>query len=173
MRVFVKNIRVMLCDFSALELEEQNLLRLAAHVRQNARAPETHVWVGAAVMSESGQVYSGCNIERRSLSETSHAEVTAINAMVAAEGEVKLKAAALVIGLEHRQMLMPPEKLGDHAESIEEITEVPCGKCLHVIWEHSRDEKTKVITMLSSGEVAVVTIGDLLPIRFKKKAPSS
>ena len=173
MKGLAKNIWVWLYDFSELALEEQNLLRLASHVRHNARAPETHVWVGAAVMSESGRVYSGCNIERRSLSETSHAEMTAINAMVAAEGEVKLKAAALVIGPEHHQMVMPPEKVASPTEDIEEITEVPCGKCLHIIWEHSRNEKTKIITMLASGEVAVVTIGDLLPIRFKKKAPSS
>ncbi len=173
MKILSKNIRIWLCDFSELALEEQNLLRLAAKVRQNARAPETHVWVGTALMSESGKVYSGCNIERRSLSETSHAEVTAINVMVASEGEAKLKTVALVIGPEHHHIVMPPEKTGRPTKNIEEITEVPCGKCLHIIWEHSRSDKTKIITILGNGEVASSTIGDLLPIRFTKKAPCS
>jgi cytidine deaminase len=61
----------------------------ALKVRENAYAPYSNFKVGAAITSESGEVYVGCNVENVAYPEGTCAEAGAIAAMVAS-GETKL-----------------------------------------------------------------------------------
>lgn len=62
------------------------LTEKALAARNNAYAPYSRFHVGAALMTEDGQVFSGCNVENAAYPEGVCAEAGAISAMVAAGG---------------------------------------------------------------------------------------
>jgi cytidine deaminase len=98
-----------------LEDETVKALILAARaVRDNAYAPYSGFHVGAAVLSESGRVYVGCNVENASYGATLCAERAAIAQMVAA-GEKRLVTVAIYVDADEPAM--------------------PCGICRQVIAE--------------------------------------
>jgi cytidine deaminase len=70
--------------------------------------------VGAALLSENGKIFSGCNIEHKYRSHDIHAEVNAISNMVAA-GETKFIAILIVAD---RKLF------------------TPCGSCMDWIMQH-------------------------------------
>lgn len=49
--------------FKDLKHEEQVLIEMAKAVRKNAFVPYSNYKVGVAVISESGKIYAGCNVE--------------------------------------------------------------------------------------------------------------
>jgi len=81
-------------------------------VRQSARVYGP-TKVGCAALSDTGQIYVGCNIEHRFRSHDIHAEVNAISSLVAA-GERQL--VAVLIAAEREQF-------------------TPCGGCLDWIFQ--------------------------------------
>ncbi|MEX2437805.1 MAG: hypothetical protein WD449_00965 [Candidatus Babeliales bacterium] len=91
-----KNQRAQNFSWNHLEKQQQELLRLAVKARSNAQAPYSHYAVGAAVLSQNGGMYSGCNVERCSYTQTTHAEQNAVDTMIAHEGSVKIEAIAVV-----------------------------------------------------------------------------
>src|SRR6478736_1354176 len=90
------------------------LIESARAVRDNAHAPYSGFHVGAAVMSESGHIYVGCNVENASYGATLCAERSAIAQMVAA-GEKRLTNVAVFVDADEPAM--------------------PCGVCRQVIAE--------------------------------------
>ena len=87
--------------------------RLAA---ANAYAPYSKFRVGAAILTASGKIHAGCNVENASYGLTNCAERTAIFGAVAAGGP-KLKLACVVV-------YTPTSK-----------PTAPCGACRQVIYE--------------------------------------
>lgn len=120
------------------------LLQKAKEAAQNAYAPYSNFKVGACVLAESGNMYTGCNFENSSYGLTICAERNAIGTAVV-NGEHKIKAIAIY----------SPNK--DDCP--------PCGACRQVINEFRSDDGVDVITEFD-GHVVSHTIDELLPGGF-------
>jgi cytidine deaminase len=96
--------------------QKQSLINLAKAACARAYAPYSRFKVGAAILSEAGSVYTGCNVENSSYGLTNCAERTAIFSAVAAEGPA-MRVRAVAVWTD-------PE--GPCS---------PCGACRQVIFE--------------------------------------
>lgn len=102
--------------------------------------------VGAALLTEDGQIFTGCNIENSSYSLTICAERTAVFKAVS-EGVTGFSAIA-VAGSSDGDFSVPC---------------TPCGACLQVLSEFCGDD---FVVILSDGEHR---LSDFLPMRFTDK----
>ena len=66
----------------------KRMFKSALEARKNAYAPYSHYWVGAALLTDGGKIYTGCNVENASYSVTNCAERTAFFSAVAAGKDV-------------------------------------------------------------------------------------
>ena len=125
--------------------EKESLIAAARAATRNAHAPYSNFHVGAAVLLDSGEVFTGCNVENASYGLTNCAERTAIFSAVAAKGKIQLTAVAAFVS-------------SGTACS-------PCGACRQVIAEFAQPDTL----ILYQGPAGVVetTIADLLPDSFK------
>lgn len=118
------------------------LVETARDAMKNAYTPYSNYRVGAAVMTASGNVYSGCNVENSSYPVGLCAErVAAANAIAA--GERKFIAIAIF--------------------SEGDTLPYPCGMCRQFLSEFCED--TEVI-VVSNGGFETMSMGDLLPHAF-------
>lgn len=121
----------------------------ARHALRNAHAPYSQLRVGAAVLSTSGAVYLGCNVENAAFPAGGCAEHHAIAAAVLAEGP------GLVIERVEVAALDP----GGH-----EVNIPPCGGCRQRIKEFGPDA---IVGFRGPGGVRVeATLDELLPHGF-------
>ncbi len=109
---------VELLSRAQLSAEEQALIDAAEAASQRAYAPYSRYHVGAAVLAENGQIFSGCNVENASYGATMCAERSAIFGMVSA-GQRQIRAVAIYA---------PGEPMA-----------MPCGMCRQVIAELCAD----------------------------------
>lgn len=131
--------------------ERDLLLERAKEIVKQAYAPYSHFHVGAAVLTEAGNVYTGCNVENASYGLTNCAERTAIFSAVTAEGSsMRLRAIAV---------WTDPE--GPCS---------PCGACRQVIYEFGRNA---VVMFQGRDAVEEVFAHDLLPYGFSSEDLSS
>ena len=167
MRQVKKIIQAQIKKFSELTKQEQKLLYLAAEARLKAQTPYSHYCVGAAILTEDGKMYKGCNVERCTYTQTTHAEQNAIDTMVTEQGSTKIKIVVVVAGPEGIPINIPPKKKGKSIKAIDERICVPCGHCLQIVWENCMvDPKVKLIGLADNGEITSTTIGDAFPMRF-------
>jgi cytidine deaminase len=129
-----------------LGLDDKKLVELAQEVKKNAYAPYSKFAVGAALLTESGNVYTGCNVENVSYGATICAERVAIGKAVS-EGHTKIKAIAIT------------------SNSVDTI--FPCGICRQVLTEFS-DENLKVLCTDRDGNISHFKLIELLPHAFLK-----
>ena len=125
---------------------EKELIDAATKVRENAFAPYSNFQVGAAVESESGDIYTGCNVESASYGLTVCAERVAIWKGIS-RGEKKFGRIAVVV-------------------DTEELTP-PCGVCRQIVWEFCGD--VPVILANLHGKTETVQMAELLPRAFDSK----
>lgn len=123
-------------------MNKKELIRKALEAKKMAYVPYSKFHVGAALITDDGQVYSGCNIEISSYSPTICAERTAIFKAVS-EGHKKIKAIAVV---------------GDANPTY------PCGVCRQVIREFGQD--AIIIVANSEDDYKEYTLDELLPHSF-------
>jgi cytidine deaminase len=123
-----------------LVMEEIQLIRIATEARARAHAPYSNFAVGAALLTRSGRVFRGCNIENVSFRLTMCAEQAAVSAAIA-EGEKDFVEIAVV------------------ADSKEPI--VPCGACRQVLAEFSPE--MKIVMANLDGLSQTVALSELLP----------
>lgn len=120
----------------------QRLIEAAIEARRWAYAPYSHYAVGAALLTESGKVYEGVNIENAAYPTTICAERVAVFKAVS-EGERAFTAIAVATS----------------------NGGTPCGSCRQVLAEFGVD--TLVIMTNAEGKVTLEsTVADLLPGAF-------
>ena len=123
--------------------QKRNLGKLAAEMRSRSYIPYSHYAVGAALLTKSGKIFTGCNIENAAYPVTICAERTAIFKAVS-EGERDFEAIAI---------------------ATEDGQGYPCGSCRQVMVEFSQD--MEVMLADADGNITVETsIRDLLPGAF-------
>jgi cytidine deaminase len=76
-------------------MDDKKLIELAIQAREQAHAPYSKFCVGAALLTKSGQVFTGCNVENASYGLTICAERVAIFQAVCS-GEVEFDTLAVV-----------------------------------------------------------------------------
>jgi cytidine deaminase len=130
-----------------MPVEHEQLIEAAKKARQNAYAPYSGYFVGAAIVDDRGDIHTGCNVENAAYPEGNCAEANAIGAMVAAGGK-KISVIAAVGG-------------GDDLEFC-----TPCGGCRQSILEFS-DENTRIILINGEGEIQKYSVDELLPLAFR------
>ena len=160
MQDVIKTVKIQKIPFSQLPPDEQKLLEEACRVRNNAQAPYSQYHVGVAILSNKGTIHIGCNVERCTYTQTTHAEQNAVDSMVAALGPSKIEKVAVVGAMKDIQIsLSQPTNVV--------LANVVCGHCLQIIWENCCGDPTvKILSLETNGVVACSTIGDLLPFRF-------
>src|SRR3989344_2335258 len=88
-----KKISADFCFSSDLPMPDRCLFEAAINARAKSQAPYSHYKVGASVLTYhegAGKIFSGCNVERVSFTQTTHAEQNAIDTMVAKLGTKKI-----------------------------------------------------------------------------------
>ena len=124
----------------------QKLIERAKEAREKAFAPFSNFKVGAALQSDNGQVFAGCNIENASYGLTMCAERVAIFKAIS-EGKRNFTQLAIV---------------GD----TEDLTP-PCGDCRQIIWEFCGNIPITLANL--SGKVETFQMKELLPRAFDTK----
>ena len=141
------------------------LIKKACKVRNNAQARYYHYQVGSAVISDTDQIYQGCNVERVSYSQTTHAEQNAIDSMIANQGPCKIKAIAVAAG--HKNVNITEADIQNAKIIFEAPQSSCCGHCLQIIWENCFNDKNIPIYFIGESKIIyVTTIGELLPYPF-------
>lgn len=125
------------------------LIQAALDARKISYAPYSGYAVGAALYTESGKLYTGCNIENASYGATNCAERTAVFKAVS-DGERRILAIAIAGGMQGRDPV-------DFA--------YPCGICRQVMQEFGGGE-LQVIVAKSLEEYQIFTLRELLPFGF-------
>ncbi len=126
-------------------MDYNELIIIAENAKANAYAPYSRFRVGAAVLAENGEVFSGANIENSTYGATNCAERTAVfNAI--SKGAKKVKAVAII---------------SDSEDYI-----YPCGICRQVIYEFSVED-TEIICCDKNKNYKVYSMKELLPYAFK------
>lgn len=119
------------------------LIEAALQARLRSVAPFSNFRVGAAVRTESGKLYTGCNVESASYGLTVCAERVAIWKALS-EGERDFTSLAVVADTDS---LTPP-----------------CGTCRQIIWEFAKG--AKIVFANLKGDTEIFEVVDLLPRAF-------
>ena len=129
-------------------MEAGELLALAKEAMMQAYAPYSGFFVGAALLTKTGKVYTGCNIENAAYGPTNCAERTAFFKAVS-EGERGFAAIAVAGGRQGEITGLFP----------------PCGICRQVMQEFCGPEFL-VHMGKENGGWETVTLQELLPYGF-------
>ena len=122
--------------------EVERLARAAIDARDQAYAPHSHFYVGAAILLPNGEIVSGCNIENASYSLTLCAERVAVGSAIAG-GHRSWRAVAIA--------------------SVGGVT--PCGACRQFLVEFGADVELILVDVLD-GSRRTMKLRQLLPDAF-------
>lgn len=132
-------------------MTNEELCALAAKAMENAYVPYSGYRVGAALLTKSGKVYTGCNIENASYSPTICAERTAIFKAVG-DGEHEFLKIAVAGGKNGKITGEFP----------------PCGVCRQVMAEFCEPD-FKILVVNGENSFTEYTFSDILPFSFNPK----
>lgn len=124
--------------------EVRELFDAAVAAQTNAHCPYSNYPVGAAVRTQTGRVFAGCNVENAAYPNGTCAEAGAIAAMVAA-GERTIAEVVTVTG--------------------GPAPGTPCGGCRQRLREFSPPD-TLIHATTNGGDVVTMSMHDLLPESF-------
>lgn len=129
-------------------MTNKELVDLAIKSMKNSYSPYSGCTVGAALLTKSGRVFTGCNVENASFSATVCAERTAVFKAVS-EGEREFSAIAVAGGKDGRVQGF-----------------MPCGVCRQVLAEFG-DKDMKILVVKEDGSFNTFTLNELLPKAFE------
>jgi cytidine deaminase len=124
-----------------MTVEDSELIALATEARARAYAPYSQYAVGAALLTASGRVYTGCNVENASYGLAICAERTAAVKAVC-DGQREFVALAVVT----------------------ENGGAPCGACRQVLGEFGPD--MRILVAATDGSYRDYRLSELLPDHF-------
>jgi cytidine deaminase len=126
-------------------IDSGKLIAAAARAREGAVAPYSKFKVGSALLTKSGEVIGGANVESASYGLTCCAERVALfNALTS--GKRDFVAVAVVARLDRGPM--------------------PCGACRQLLAEYAPDAKVFVADSADLSEISEHTVKELLPFAF-------
>ena len=125
-------------------MQYERLIKAALKVKKNAYAPYSRFYVGAALLSNDGKIYVGCNVENSSYGMTMCAERNAFFKAIS-DGARGFKAIAIV--------------------SDDPGHTMPCGACRQVMSELA-GENLDIVTADQIGQIKIMKLRDLLPHPF-------
>lgn len=131
-------------------MTDKELMVAANEARKFAYTPYSHFKVGAALLTKSGKLYTGCNIENSSYTPTVCAERTAVFKAVS-EGESDFAVIAVVGGKEENPLEFC----------------LPCGVCRQVLAEFCGEDFR--ILLGNPDKFQSYTVDEILPFSFTKK----
>jgi cytidine deaminase len=129
-------------------LNYSELSRAAIEAMEMSYSPHSKFRVGAALLTKSGKIYTGCNIESAAYSPTNCAERTALFKAVS-EGEREFDAIAIA-----------GAPLGGKPQYC-----YPCGVCRQMLNEFFTDG-CEVIIVKTANDYKIHSFGEILPYGF-------
>ena len=127
----------------------EKLMDTAIEQLKFSYTPYSNFKVGAALLTKSGKIYTGCNIENASYTPTNCAERTAFFKAVS-EGVRDFQAICIVGGKDGK---------------LTEYT-APCGVCRQVMMEFCNPDTFQIILATSKDQYEIFTLKELLPLGF-------
>lgn len=127
----------------------EELIGIATAQLQYSYTPYSNFKVGAALLTQDGKIYTGCNIENAAYGPSNCAERTAFFKAVS-EGERKFRAICIVGG-----------KNGILTEYA-----APCGVCRQVMMEFCSPEDFQIILATGPSNYDIFTLREMLPLGF-------
>ncbi len=124
-------------------MKYQKLIEASKRAKKYSYSPHSNFRVGAALLSKTGKIFTGCNIENSSYSLTICAERTAIFKAIS-EGQRKFRAIAISTDLKE---IIPP-----------------CGACRQVLMDLAPE--IDVILSGSGKKQIIIKLSELLPMPF-------
>lgn len=128
----------------------QTLIAAAYDARKLSYTPYSHYRVGAALLAENGQIFTGCNIENAAYTPTNCAERTAFFKAVS-EGIRDFQAIAV---------------MGSPEGDVLTQYAYPCGVCRQVMMEFCNPSDFQVIVAKTADDYRVMALRELLPEGF-------
>ena len=122
-------------------------IEIAKNTRKNAYAPYTNYYVGCALKTKSGKIYSGCNIENYGIQSICAERVAFTKAISEGENEFEY---IVVCG-------------GKNLDVLESC--LPCGYCRQFMNEFV-DENFKIYELSENDTITEYSLNDLLPHSF-------
>lgn len=127
----------------------EKLIDTAIEQLKFSYTPYSNFKVGAALLTKSGKIYTGCNIENASYTPTNCAERTAFFKAVS-EGVRDFQAICIV---------------GGKKGKLTEYT-APCGVCRQVMMEFCNPKTFQIILAVDKERYEIYTLEELMPLGF-------
>ena len=127
----------------------EKLIDTAIEQLKFSYTPYSNFKVGAALLTKSGEIFTGCNIENASYTPTNCAERTAFFKAVS-EGVREFRAICIVGGKDGK---------------LTEYT-APCGVCRQVMMEFCDPKTFQIILAVDKERYEIYTLEELMPLGF-------
>ena len=129
-----------------MTIDFEQLMNRAKEASKTSYSPFSRFAVGAAVLTASGKIYEGCNVENSSFGLTICAERCAIFKAIS-EGERVIRAVAIY---------------SPNADSC-----YPCGACRQVMYEFQGDDEEISVVTENMGNLDINKLSYFLPCGFR------
>jgi cytidine deaminase len=128
-----------------MAINKNKLVQAAAKARENAVAPYSKFKVGAALLTKSGEIISGANVESASYGLTCCAERVALFKALT-DGKKEFAAIAVVARAKNGPM--------------------PCGACRQLLAEYAPDARVFIADSRALKKISEFSVRELLPKAF-------